>query len=455
MKKAKVFVLIIAILGFACLWIFGCTGEGVFDVSPEPTGTSTPPPTPSPTGTETPPQPGEETLREYATGRANTFDLRLYQHSVGSSKKYIYWVEKSSTPQGSVFRILSDGSGSVETVVSGLNKPSAMHLQSGQESGGSAKDYLFVSESGTPTNGVIWRVNLTDSGFSMEQLTTGMTGDLIYMFSMGPLFFTRDAGGASSAVHEVDAFPEQTPAIPDDVDSSITNAYGVSGISISDSNDASAPDEDFVFATERIAAPDGKVLMYDLSADEVVYPVTPFEVGSNESMPTKVVFQPIYESDNKTPVYPMEGYVYWTNCSSSSGQLVRQKVKYDNANNQIQKDGTREVVAQSLKFPYDVKVPHDIASGTLKGTLNKVYVSSNISKVQGGNWIEIDVSDSTKFPLEPSDSQVSDLISAGVEFPLNGIMFHTGTEITIYFTSYNDNTGGSNDGTIYYWNKSY
>lgn len=452
MKKAKVIILIIAILGFAGLWIFGCTGEGVYDVSPEPTGTSTPPPSPSPTGTETPqPTPGGETLKQLVTGKANTFDLRLFKHSVGSSDEYIYWVEKSTTPQGSVFRILSDGSGDITTIVSALNKPSAMHLQSGTKPGGTKKDYLFISDSGTPSNGVIWRVNVTDTGFSKEQLTTGMTGDLIYMFA-GSLYFTRDAGGASSAIHRVNEFPDQTPKIPEDIDSNITNAYGVHGITITDPDHTL--DEKFIFATERIAAPNGRVLMYDLSGTEVILPLNPFEVGSNESMPSKVTFQPVYTSDNKEPVYPMEGYVYWTNCSSTSGQVIRQKVKYDDTNKQIQKDGPREVVVQSLKFPYDIKVPHDVASGTSRATLNKVYISINISKVEGGNWLEIDVSDPDKFPLEPSDSEVKELISENVEFPLNGQVEHFGSRIVIYFTSYNDNTGGSNNGCIYYWSKS-
>jgi len=581
MKKAKVIILVIMFLSLAGLWIIGCSGDSLkgYDITPEPTGTSTPPPTPSPTGTGTPPQPGEEKLEKYATGRANAFDLRLYEHGDENGKKYIYWVERSTTPQGGVFRILSDGTGEVETVVTGLNKPSAMHLLSSTDRGrlmgkrrkeggrslishvgelfsalnkahklpepspgkghvvGTVKDhsdgspiqgvkvqidedpedeeppiedttdnegkfelpnviagtheleatksgykeytkdvtvrdgettthaitlipitetvydYLFVSDSGTPSNGVIWRVNVSKSDFPKEQLTTGMTGDLIYMKSLGPLLFTRDAGGASSAIHETEAFPDQIPAIPEDVDASITNAYGINGFSILDPDDED-PDEIFAIATERISAPNGRVLMYNFTGEDIVYPLTPFEVSSNEQMPTKVTFQPVYTDDNKNPVFPMEGYVYWTNYSATSGQVVRQKVKYDKDLNKLELDGAREIVVDSLKFPYDIKVPHEIATGTLRATLNKVYVSINISKAEGGNWLEVDVSDPDKFPLKPSDNEVKELISENVEYPFNGVMEHTGSKITLYFTSYNDNTGGNNDGIIYYWYKS-
>jgi len=455
MKNIKIiafFVILAALTGF---WIIGCTGEGVYDTEPQPTGQPTIP-TPSPTGTGSPaptpaPTPGQETLTKVATGRANSFDIELYSSQTGAGT-HVYWVEKSTTPSGSAFRILKDGSGSVAQIITGLNLPSALKVFAGEERGGKeTKDYMIVSESGAPTNGILYRINLSDSSFPVTQLTSGLVGDIIYLsMSGGIIFFTRDAGGSNSAIHVVDTFPQNVPAIPDSLDSNVTNAYDVKAFTIQESTGSGS--ECFVLATERIAAPDGRVLIYDVT-DNPTLPVAPVEVSSSEAFPTRVVFQPLYESDNATPKFPMEGHVYWTNYDASSGGLIRQKIKYNTSTKAVELDGVREIVAQSLKYPYSVHVPHNMASGSLMGTLNKVIVSSNRSQVDGGNFYVIDVSDSSKFPLTPSDSEVTDLISETVAYPLNAEISYSTNSITMYFTSYNDVTGGNNDGIIYYFSK--
>lgn len=459
MNKIKIigiFVLVIFLTGF---WIIGCTGEGVYDTEPQPTATYSPPPisptatvAPSPTGT-----PGE-TLETLATGRANSFDLRVYTNVVAPKTKYVYWVEKSSTPSGGVFRAPADGSGTAETIVTGLERPSAFTVLSAEElSRGkngnivkAAKDYVFVAESGNPSNAVIYRVDLTTANFDKRQITSGLQGDLVYMsVSGGVIYFTRDAGGVNSGLHRVELFPANIPAIPENVDSNLTNAYDVKAFFISGKNKADA--QSFALVTERMGS-GGRVLLYDLT-DDPLLPLNPVVVSANESEASRVTFQPIYESDNSTPKFPLEGYVYWTTYQPSSGLLVRQKVKYNTSSKLVELDGVREIVAQSLKYPYLVRVPNDFASGSLKGTLNKVIVSTNRSKVEGGNFYVIDVSDPNKFPLNPSSSEVTELISQTVAYPLNAVIEYSSSTITMFFTTYNDVTDGNNDGAINYFRK--
>ncbi len=459
MNKIKIIGILVLVVFLAGFWIMGCTGEGVYDSEPQPTATYSPPPvsptatiTTSPSGTVTP----GETLESIATGRANSFDLRVYTNVVAPKTKYVYWVEKTSTPSGGVFRAPADGSGKAETIVTGLERPSAFTVLSAQEKSRdnngkvtkATKDFLLVAESGNPSNAVIYRVDLTDSNFKKTQITSGLQGDLVYMsLSSGYIYFTRDAGGVNSGLMRVDLFPDNTPAIPDTVDSNLTNAYDVKAFYIAAKN--KADNQSFVLVTERLGS-GGRVLLYNLTGDPQL-PLVPFEVSSNESYASRVTFQPIYESDNSTPKYPLEGYVYWTCYQASSGLLVRQKVKYNSNASALELDGVREIVAQSLKYPYMVKVPNDIANGSLKGTLNKVFVSSNRSKAEGGNFYEIDVSNSNNFPLTPSDKEVTDLISQPVAFPLNAFMEYTSSSITMFFTTYNDTTGGNNDGAINYF----
>ena len=459
MNKIKIIGILVLVVFLAGFWIMGCTGEGVYDSEPQPTGTYSPPPvsptstiTTSPTGTVTP----GETLDTIATGRANSFDLRVYTNVVAPKTKYVYWVEKSSTPSGGVFRAPADGSGKVETIVTGLERPSAFTVLSADDKSRdkngkvikATKDYVLVAESGNPSNAVIYRVDLTSTNFDKTQITSGMQGDLVYMsISSGYIYFTRDAGGVNSGLMRVDVFPDNTPAIPEAVDSNLTNAYDVKAFYIQGKN--KADNQSFALVTERLGS-DGRVLLYNLTGDPIL-PLVPFEVSTNESYASRVTFQPIYESDNSTPKYPLEGYVYWTCYQASSGLVVRQKVKYNSNTSALELDGVREIVAQSLKYPYMVKVPNDFASGSLKGTLNKIIVSSNRSKAEGGNFYVIDVSNSNSFPLTPADTEVQDLISEPVAFPLNAIIEYTSSTITMFFTTYNDTTGGNNDGMINYF----
>lgn len=461
MNKIKIIGILVLIVFLAGFWIMGCTGEGVYDSEPQPTGTYSPPPVsptatvnPSPTGTVAP----GETLDSIATGRANSFDLRVYTNVVAPKTKYVYWVEKSSTPSGGVFRAPADGSGKVETIVTGLERPSAFTVLSAVEQSRdkngkvtrASKDFLLVAESGNPSNAVIYRVDLTTSDFKKTQITSGMQGDLVYMStSSGYIYFTRDAGGVNSGLLRVDLFPDNTPAIPEAIDSNLTNAYDVKAFLLTGENATDI--QNFALVTERLGTA-GRVLLYNLSNDPIL-PLTPFEVSSNESYASRVTFQPVYESDNSTPKYPLEGYVYWTCYQASSGLLVRQKVKYNSNTSVVELDGVREIVAQSLKYPYMVKVPNDMCNGSLKGTLNRVIVSSNRSKAEGGNFYVIDVSDSTKFPLQPSDTEITDLISEPVAFPLNAFIEYATSTITMYFTTYNDVSGGNNDGMINYFRK--
>ena len=462
MNKIKIIGIIVLLVFLAGFWIMGCTGEGVYDAEPQPTGTSSSP-TPAPTSSVSPaPTPTgapSEDLKELATGRANSFDVKVYTNTVAPKTKYVYWVEKSSTPSGSVFRIKADGTGNVEEIITGLESPSAFTVLAAEDTSRGkkgkkareVKDYLLVSESGNPTNGVIYRVDLNDPDFPKTQITTGLQGDLTYMsVSAGYIYFTRDSGGTNSAIHRVSIFPENEPEVPDDIDTSVNYAYDVKAFYLSGNDEV----QSFVLATERVAS-DGRVLMYNMTdvTEEGDLPVTPFQVSTSESYPTRVTFQPIYESDNVTPKVPMEGYVYWTNYLASSGTLVRQKVKYNEDTKAIEYDGVRQIVAQSLRYPYTVRVPNDFASGSLKGTLNKVIVSSNLSKSDGGNFYVIDVSDENEFPLTPDDNEVEDLLDTTVAYPLNAIIQYTSSTITMYFTSFNETTDGNNDGIIYYWQK--
>jgi hypothetical protein len=441
MKTIKIFGLLVLIVAIAGLWIIGCTGEGVYDTTPQPTisvnPTVSPSPTitstisPSPTGTSVP----GETLKQLISSRANVFNI-------GINGSYLYWVEKSSTPEGAVYRIKSDGSGTKETIITGLNNPSALGFSTDD-----GKTYLFVSSSEGSTGAIIQRVSLDDSGFPSVQLTAGSSGSIPYMVVAGSIFYTRNVGGSDSSFSMVDAFPDVTPAQPDDIYTSLTNAYD---LKIFSGGITSSTTKTFALVTERVSS--GDVLMFDLS-NTAVLPIQPTVIASGMQKPTKVTFQPDFESDNSTPVVPMSGYVYWTNYDASSGQVRRQKVKWDTTTNSLVLDGSNQIVAQALLYPYDIKVPNDVASGSLRGSLDKVFVSSNVSEVNGGNWYVIDVSNSSNFPLNPSSSGITDLMATTAAYPLNGIISYTSNLVTNYFTDYNDSTSGNNDGGIYYFRK--
>lgn len=441
--KKKIFLTAVVIIGLVVFWFMGCTGEGVYDVEgPPETATPTVPPSVSPTATGSPQPTGTtgpvtETLTQLATGRANSFDLKL-------SGSYLYWVEKSSSPQGSVFRVKTDGTGSVETVISGLNNPSAMTFASL-----SGSTYLFVGEGEGSTGGVIHRVKVSDSAFPSETLTTGSSGELTYMSLLGgSLYFTRYAGGFDSAVMVTESFPDSIPVTPENVDTGISNAYDVKSVSLT-----SAVPVSFLLVTERLASPNGTVLLYNLTNSEG-YPITPMEIATGQQMPTRVTFQPIYKTDNTTLVSPPQGYIYWTNYHSTSGQVMRQKIVFGSDGIEVKLDGSTEIVAQSLLSPYAILAPYDISSGATRATLNKLFVSKNRSSAENGNWYEIDISNSSSFPLSPSSTAVSNLIGESVQYPLNGIMsYGNANNITLAFTAYNDATGGDNNGIIYYWRR--
>ncbi|MCE1246159.1 MAG: hypothetical protein LWY06_05910 [Firmicutes bacterium] len=443
MKTVKIFGLIVLLVALAGLWIIGCTGEGAYDTQPQPTGsvspTVSPTPTPTSTSTVTPtptgsPTPGAETLKQLVSNRANVFDIKI----VGG---YLYWVEQTSTPSGGVFRIKSDGSGDIETIITGLNNPSALGFTTGDD----GNTYMFVGSSEGSTGAVIRRVNVSNSSFPAVTLTTGASGTIPYMVVSGTIYFTRNAGSGGSTLSMVDAFPNATPTTAEDIGTSLTNAFDVKVFSNTMPGSTSRT---FALVTERMSS--GRVLIYDITNTSVL-PITPVVVSSSNQKPTRVTFQPDYESDNTTPVTPMAGYVYWTNYDGSSGQVCRQKIKWDTTANAVVLDGTKQIVAQALKFPYDIKVPNDMCSGSLKGTLKKLLVSSNISEANAGNWYVIDVSNSNNFPLNPSSSQITDMSSTPMAYPLNGIVTYTSSQLTNYFSSFNDATGGNNDGTIYYY----
>lgn len=436
MKKIKISIMLMLVASLTVFWIIGCTGDGVFDVAPESPTTFSPPPTQSPiiTPTATPtgsPVPGEEDLKELATGRSNAFNIK----ELGD---YVYWVEKSSTPQGTVFRIRKDGSGSVETIISGLNNPSGIVLATA-----GSDQYLFVGEGVGGAGGSIWRVKLSESGFPQERLTSGIQGEIPYMDNSGAtLYFTRDSGGGNSAVMRVEMFPDNLPAVSDEVNFNLSNAYDVKVVEAGFSGNIPVT---YLLVTSRVAAPNGRVFLYNMTNNPVL-PVQPLDVSDAAQFPSRVTYQPVSTAVGAAP----DGYVYWTNFAPSSGQVVRQRVKFEGGN--VQLSGPKEIVAQSMKAPYAIMAPADVTSGSAVGTLNKLFVSANVAEAEGGNWKVIDISNSSAFPLTPASSQITDLISNTVAFPLNGILNYAGTQ-TLYFTSYNKVQGGS-QGIIYRWTRS-
>ncbi|MFP4496984.1 MAG: hypothetical protein ACLFQV_02135 [Vulcanimicrobiota bacterium] len=523
MKNLRSILLLCLAALVGCIWVIGCTGGGLYDhhgpnVSPTVTPTS-------PTTVPTLSFPQGKTLTQLVTGRQYTYDIKLWGNSpnqpyvnfvdVGGTDYYwgenYFWTEALSNPNGKVaFDTLDRTKNKAITeLASGLQQPKGMVLYrtyTDQNDPTKNEDWLFVSSDGDPSGGVINRYKIINGAVTETvELTNGIQGDINYVQLQTDMngdlhiFATVDAG-INSRIISVPA-DKSAGSYPMDIAELDSNLNQANGLLIFHHAPLDNITSSFLFVTERAATPDGQIKVYNISnwAAEGYPSVEPVVMATNQQKPSKMAFFPDiqlynvqdqngntidYYSHSATP----QGYLVWTNFHSTNGQVVRVKVGPNNEGTNLKPTATPEIIAQSLKAPYDIigfdnfrylylkeengAITTEPYTGNKYNTFNSylneadnpfnmLYVSSNLTAVDGGTWYKIDVSDfSSGTPLTPASTGVESYLSTPTAFPLNGEVqvFMKGDGSTIdgeifkvdlFFTSFNIETDGSEDGGIY------
>ena len=410
---------------------------------------------------------------EFESGRSNIFNIDLW----GDDSTYpyvnisdgiytgqdVYWVESLGNPNGRIAVKTNAKQGT--DVITGLNLPGSFILHKHDDT-----DYLMVADNGGGSGGALYLYDLSTTPATQTTLVSGLQGDTRYIALDDPtsnepyLYYAVDAGGTSSVLGRIEPYAD-TPT-PEIISSSLSNVHHVyvykqyipssatdpdTGASVSVQSDANT----FVFVTERLATPNGRVLMYNVTNWDGSTTLTPVDItaGGGQNLPSKVTFVPDiqeYEVAGDTEyghAYETSGTVYWTNYASNTGEVWGANLVLNSALTNMELSGTSERVATSLRLPYDIIGPNDFRylfttfSGTNPvhttgnkynvwnsyensdiGLFNRLYVSRNESRADGGNYYEIDLDSFTSgTPLTPG-SGVSSYVSESAQFPLNGKM---------------------------------
>jgi hypothetical protein len=484
MKKVKVLILITLLASMSVCYFFGgCTGGGIYDPITTPTITPTTTPTTVPTLTYSP----THRVTNFSQGQANIFNLALWGNStfipptlvrvVDSVQYYIgemvFWTEASTSPLGRVFERSRNHTSTapqvLRTAVTGLNLPRVILLErSTTDAADPSKntDFIYVSESGTQIGSNLrkyLRHAQTGAVTQVTRLFNDRPGHIWYAtfdhpYSPQFIYYGLDTGGVNSNLERI----RTNLTAPGNPDVLAVNLPGIHSVYVFNHFVPGVLSRRFLFATQKQSAPNGRVLMFDITNWNGTTQLTPIEIAVNQNHPSKMTFVP----DIQPYVVPggtiyahslqIAGYLYWVNWSPSTGQVVRVRLS-TNAQGQLVVS-TPQVVAQSLEFPYDIIGPDDIrpvfvtgrvtgsqvvvegkTSGEFYSTWNSynqmaapnnamfqtLYVSSNRDRAQGGDWYEIDL---TRFngttAMVPGTglNNVRNYLPARTTFPLNGQM---------------------------------
>ncbi len=516
MKKVKIMVIGALVAFLALAWIMGCTGGGIYDNNPSSSPSASPGPTGKPTQVL---EPGKK-LDTIVSGKANIYNLIVWGNSfkfpyinvtlddkdeVYSWQEQIFWVEKSANPSGRVY-LTTYSRATYSQLISGLNLPMGFLMARKKTSADLSEneDYIFVSDRQDPTGGAIYRFTKDKDGIvadSQIQLTTGLQGEIPYMcfltpwMSKGdwddleanqeiPILYVRNTGANTSALEMTNAHPEEGhyPAPPVSIATDLDHPHHLkvfhhfipsNAIDPNTGEEVQSPDNanTFVFVTEQLDAPNGRVLMYNVSNwDDEGATFTPTVIATGLQKPSKMTFVPDiqkYKIDTDGKISygyghseKPAGYLYWTTFDGTSGQLWRARLVLNNDATNLKVEKV-EVVAQSLRNPYDVIGPDDYRYTYLRSAddgndelhmihtdgesyeqymimkyntwavydengssfFHKIYVSSNRSQADGGNWYEINID---KFEeegtLKPGDDGITNFGSESSWYPFNGVI---------------------------------
>lgn len=471
MKKIGFYMVLILVAALSVTCIIGCTG-GEDEAVGGPATPTPSPTTPGPSPTVGPSFPTGTDLKTFITGRANLFDVALWGNNnifpftnVNNgvyNGENVYWDELVPAPDGRV-AVEANTRQTGTSILAGLNFPSRpiIHRRNGV-------DTLFTTEQESGGN-IFKRYDLTN-GTELAEITGLPQGDLYYIafddiLSNNPfVWYVTDAGIGDSSLGRID--PYDGGASPQNVSEGLNNAHGVyvfkhrippndAGVSVDASQDT------FVFVTENVSTT-GRVLMYNVSGWNGADVLTQVEVAVSQNSPTKMTFVPDITSYTQggTPFYAHTqqpaGYLYWVNNVSNAGQLMRIRMETDSG--VFGTVGAPEIVAQSLRQPYDVIGPDDYRyvftqfngrnkiqvqkGAALSDEANlawkydvwnrytqnniplfqKIFVSRNEEIGGGGNWymVSVDQYDGTT-PLSPGNG-VDNYMTSNAKYPLNGVM---------------------------------
>jgi len=507
-------MLLVLCVFMAAAFIPGCTGGVEYRYQSDDPAPPPPPPPPPPGPTGTPTFETGKDLVEFVTGRTNIFNISLwgsdniYPYANSSAGTYtgqdVYWVESVGNPNGRVAVLSNSRVG--DDVVTGLNVPQAfaLHRRNGT-------NYLFVAESGGGSGGSLYRYDLSTNPPTATTLASGLQGEVYYMALDNPesldpwLYYAVDAGGTSSVLARV--VSHSTNPVPQVISTSLSNVHHVYVYSQFIPQGAVDPDtgddvsvqpnaSDFVFVTEDLGTPNGKVLMFNVSNWNGTAPLTPVEInsGNGQNRPAKITFVP----DIKEYLVNGEsryghtdntgGTIFWTNYASNTGEVWGARLEINGSGTNMEVTDGPKKIAESLRMSYDIIGPDDfrylfttfngntpthvsgnkydvwadyVANGN--ELFNRLYVSRNEARGDGGNYYVIDLNAYNDSPLTPGNG-VSNFITENAQFPLNGKMqvylydpddgsIPQAYRMDLFFTGMERDTGSNNTYIYIFKNK--
>jgi hypothetical protein len=486
MKKVKIFVLIVMVVSLSCCFFFsGCTGGGIYDPTPDPTETESP--GPGPTSAPVVRFTTGKTLIRFAQGQSNIFNLALWGNSqfypqvlveVVNSVQYfvgetLYWVQTSSNPLGRVYtknnKYSVTSAQPISTPITGLNLPKALLVERNVTNAADPRnnvDFIYTAETGTQVGSNLLKYR-RDARTGTTSLVTRMINDrpgtinyAVFDYPEAPTFiyYAFDTGGFNSGIERVSTniTSVMTPQVLANNLNQAHSLYVFNHETLN--NEGNLVYKDFLFVTEMVAGT-GRVLMYNITNWNGTTSITPVVIATGQRSPAKMTFIPDIENYQFEEVSVFghsnkpAGYLYWTNYDALEGQLVRARLESNLQGTDMRVVGTPQVVASSLRFPYDIIGPDDFRyvflNGEVQGnainvtgmaslgmkystwnhyntsnnnTFKTLYISSNRTQADGGNWYAVDTGRFTGTTLTPASTAVSDYLSSTVDFPLNGKM---------------------------------